>query len=147
LHIKDYTDGKVIGRHFSCLYTPEERSAGRPTKSLETVQREGKYESEGWHVRGDGSRFFASVVIDAIRCDDGEILGFAKITRDITNGAQRRRPLRESEGHFRLRVNGVRTMRSTCSTPMASSRVGCRSRAIRRYTADEIEDRFGGNAA
>ncbi|HMJ28970.1 MAG TPA: PAS domain S-box protein, partial [Xanthobacteraceae bacterium] len=105
--IKGYTAGDIVGRHFSLFYTPEERAAGMPAKSLATATREGKYETEGWRVRKDGTRFFASVVIDAIRGDQGEILGFAKVTRDITERRKSEEALRESERHFRLLVSGV----------------------------------------
>ena len=105
--IKGYTAGDIVGRHFSLFYTPEERAAGMPAKALATATREGKYEAEGWRVRKDGTRFFASVVIDAIRGDQGEILGFAKVTRDITERRKSEEALRESERHFRLLVSGV----------------------------------------
>jgi PAS domain S-box-containing protein len=82
--IKGYSAAEVIGQHFSLFYPEADRDAGLPAEALETAAREGKYESEGWRVRKDGSRFFAAAVIDAIRNDAGELLGFAKITRDIT---------------------------------------------------------------
>jgi PAS domain S-box-containing protein len=81
--IKGYTEGEIIGSHFSRFYTPEDAAAGVPFRGLETARREGRFEAEGWRVRRDGSRFFAHVVIDAIY-QDGELVGFAKITRDIT---------------------------------------------------------------
>ncbi|MDR7009661.1 hybrid sensor histidine kinase/response regulator [Paraburkholderia strydomiana] len=81
--IKGYTEGEIIGSHFSRFYTPEDVRAGVPFRGLETARREGRFEAEGWRVRRDGSRFFAHVVIDAIY-EDGELVGFAKITRDIT---------------------------------------------------------------
>jgi len=81
--IKGYTEGEIIGSHFSRFYTPEDVGAGVPFRGLETARREGRFEAEGWRVRRDGSRFFAHVIIDAIY-EDGELVGFAKITRDIT---------------------------------------------------------------
>lgn len=81
--IKGYRAGEIIGRHFSAFYTPEDRKAGKPQHSLATALREGRFEAEGWRVRKDGSHFLASVVIDAIY-ENGELIGFAKITRDIT---------------------------------------------------------------
>jgi PAS domain S-box-containing protein len=86
--IKGYTDEQIIGKHFSCFYTPEDAAAGVPQRGLETATREGRWEAEGWRVRRDGSRFWAHVVIDAIRDEDGELIGFAKITRDITERRQ-----------------------------------------------------------
>src|SRR3982751_4896969 len=82
--IKGYTADEIIGQHFSSFYTEEDHTAGLPKKVLETARREGKFEGEGWRVRKDGSRFWASVVVDAIKDDSGEVIGFAKITRDMT---------------------------------------------------------------
>jgi PAS domain S-box-containing protein len=82
--IKGYTPAEIVGRHFSEFYTPEDREKGLPARALETAAREGKFESEGWRLRKDGSRFWSHVIIDPIRNDQGEIHGFAKITRDIT---------------------------------------------------------------
>ncbi|CAG9196450.1 Histidine kinase [Paraburkholderia sabiae] len=86
--IKGYTDEQIIGSHFSCFYTPEDAAAGVPKRGLETAAREGRWEAEGWRVRRDGSRFWAHVVIDAIRDESGTLIGFAKITRDITERRQ-----------------------------------------------------------
>ena len=82
---KGYTSGEIIGQHFSRFYTEQDREAGVPARALELAKREGKFEAEGWRVRKDGSCFWAYVVIDAIRHpSSGEIVGFAKITRDLT---------------------------------------------------------------
>jgi PAS domain S-box-containing protein len=82
--IKGYTPEEIVGQHFSRFYTEEDRAAGAPAEALAIAQREGRFEKEGWRVRKDGSRFWASVVVDPIRSADGTLLGFAKITRDIT---------------------------------------------------------------
>ena len=82
--IKGYSAEEIVGRHFRQFYTEEDRAAGVPERALAVAAREGKFEAQGWRVRKDGSRFYASVVIDAIRNDAGELVGFAKITRDIT---------------------------------------------------------------
>jgi PAS domain S-box-containing protein len=82
---KGYQASEIIGRHFSRFYTAEDQRAGLPARALETSAREGKFESEGWRVRKDGSRFWAHVVIDPIREPSGKLIGFAKITRDITD--------------------------------------------------------------
>ncbi len=82
--IKGYSSDDIIGQHFSRFYTEEDRVAGKPMHGLHAAAREGRYEAEGWRVRKDGSRFWASVVIDAIHDDAGRLLGFAKITRDMT---------------------------------------------------------------
>jgi PAS domain S-box-containing protein len=91
--IKGYSAEEIIGSHFSKFYTDEDRRAGEPQKTLETVEREGRLEKEGWRVRKDGSRFWANVVIDAIRDDDGKLIGYAKITRDITERRETQRQL------------------------------------------------------
>jgi PAS domain S-box-containing protein len=82
--IKGYTPDEIIGEHFSRFYTPEDRARGEPARALETARRNGSFEKEGWRVRRDGSRFWASVVVDPVRNERGEIIGFAKITRDIS---------------------------------------------------------------
>jgi PAS domain S-box-containing protein len=82
---KGYTETEIVGEHFSRFYTEEDRETGLPRHALETALGEGRFEQEGWRVRKDGSRFWAHVVIDPIRDDDGALLGFAKVTRDITD--------------------------------------------------------------
>jgi PAS domain S-box-containing protein len=82
--IKGYAAGEIIGRHFSCFYTEEDRQRGVPQRVLATALRTGKYEAEGWRVRKSGERFWASVVLDAIHDETGTHIGFAKITRDLT---------------------------------------------------------------
>ena len=83
-HIKGYGAEEIIGEHFRRFYSGEDRAKGAPERALAVAAAEGKYEAQGWRVRKDGSRFYASVLIDAIRNDAGELVGFAKITRDIT---------------------------------------------------------------
>lgn len=91
--IKGYRSEEIIGRHFSTFYTEEDRLNGLPQQALAIASRDGRFEKEGWRQRKDGSRFWASVVIDAIRDDFGEIIGFAKITRDITEKLETQRAL------------------------------------------------------
>ncbi|HBO1215132.1 TPA: PAS domain S-box protein [Pseudomonas aeruginosa] len=91
--IKGYLPEEVIGQHFSCFYTPEDREAGEPARGLAAAEREGRFEKEGWRVRKDGSRFWANVVIDPIRDSDGRLIGFAKVTRDITHRIEAEREL------------------------------------------------------
>ncbi len=81
--IKGYSEKEVVGSHFSRFYTPEDIAAGVPFRGLEAARRDGRFEAEGWRVRRDGTRFWAHVVIDAIR-ENGELVGFAKVTRDVT---------------------------------------------------------------
>ncbi|RLP28369.1 PAS domain S-box protein [Mesorhizobium sp. YM1C-6-2] len=91
--IKGYEPEEIIGEHFSRFYTEEDRAAGAPARTLETAKKEGRFISEGWRVRKNGERFRASVVIDAIRDDQGRPIGFAKITRDITEKEAAQRDL------------------------------------------------------
>lgn len=95
--IKGYPGQEIIGRNFSTFYTEEERDAGAPTRALEIAARTGKLEAEGWRVRKDGTQFWASTVIDAIRDDQGELVGFAKITRDLTEKRTIEEQLRQSQ--------------------------------------------------
>jgi PAS domain S-box-containing protein len=86
--IKGYSADEIIGQSFSKFYTPEDQAKGEPQWALDVAARRGSIEREGWRVRKDGSRFWASVVIDAITDPSGEIVGFAKITRDVTERRQ-----------------------------------------------------------
>jgi PAS domain S-box-containing protein len=95
--IKGYAESEIIGRHFSQFYTEEDLATNLPQRALETAAREGKFEAEGWRLRKDGTRFWASVVIDPIRNDMGELIGFAKITRDITERRKTQEALEEAQ--------------------------------------------------
>ena len=104
---KGYAADEIIGEHFSRFYTEEDLATGLPAKALATAAREGKFEAEGWRVRKDGSRFWAHVVIDPIRNSRGELTGFAKVTRDLTQRKKAQEALRRTEEQFRLLVQGV----------------------------------------
>ena len=104
--IKGYRATDIVGEHFSKFYTPEDRDAGRPAKSLEIAATHGRFEAEGWRLRKDGSRFMASVVITPIYEGD-RLIGFAKIIRDITERQLAQQALIESERQFRMLVSGV----------------------------------------
>ncbi|WP_448118898.1 PAS domain S-box protein [Pseudomonas serbica] len=94
--IKGYLPEEVIGQHFSMFYTPEDQAAGLPAWALEIATREGRFENKGWRVRKDGTRFLAHVVVDPIRGDTGTLLGFAKITRDITEATEAQQALEQT---------------------------------------------------
>jgi PAS domain S-box-containing protein len=104
---KGYDESEIIGENFSRFYTVEDRKARLPQRALETAAREGRFENEGWRVRKDGSQFWAYVIIDPIRDSSGRLIGFAKVTRDLTERRNAETTLRESEEQFRLLVQGV----------------------------------------
>jgi PAS domain S-box-containing protein len=105
--IKGFQTEEIVGRHFSLFYTEEDREAGLPATVLETARREGKFEGEGWRVRKDGTRFWASVVVDRINDKNGKLIGFAKITRDMTEKREAEHALLQAEQRFRILVQGV----------------------------------------
>ena len=94
--IKGYRTEEIVGQHFSRFYTEEDRAANAPQQSLESAARDGRYEAQAWRVRKDGSRFLANVVIDALKDDSGRLIGFAKITRDVTERVRAARELEEA---------------------------------------------------
>ncbi|HEY4135340.1 MAG TPA: PAS domain S-box protein [Alphaproteobacteria bacterium] len=104
---KGYAPDEIVGQHFSRFYTEEDRKSGLPQRVLDSAVRSGKFEGQGWRVRKDGTRFWASVAIDPIRAPSGELLGFAKITRDLTERKAAEDSLKKSEEQFRLLVQGV----------------------------------------
>src|SRR5438270_12528282 len=95
--IKSYTAEEIVGHHFSQFYAEEDQQQQLPQKALETARRTGKYEAEGWRVRKDGTRFWANVVIDAIYDGTGRLIGFAKITRDLTERRAAEEQLRRAQ--------------------------------------------------
>ena len=94
--IKGYTEDEIVGEHFSRFYTPEDRERGEPAKALATALRDGKYEREAWRMRKDGTLFWASVVLDPIFDESGRHVGFAKVTRDITDRKRAQEELEET---------------------------------------------------
>jgi PAS domain S-box-containing protein len=94
--IKGYTQEEIVGRHFSCFYSEEDRRRGVPDRALAAAAERGRFEGEGWRIRKDGSRFWASVVISAIHDDDGALIGFAKVTRDQTEAHEAQKTLEQT---------------------------------------------------
>jgi PAS domain S-box-containing protein len=102
--IKRYSAEEIIGKHFSQFYTPEDAEAGLPAKVLEIAATTGHFEGEGWRVRKDGSRFWSSVVITPLRDESGEIVGYSKITRDVTDRMRLQEKIQQHADQLELRV-------------------------------------------
>src|SRR5271156_4264419 len=95
--LKGYTEQEIVGEHFSRFYTNEDRQAGLPQRALATAEREGKFEGQGWRIRKDGTRFWAQFVVDPIRDGSQRIVGFAKVTRDLSERQAAETALRSEE--------------------------------------------------
>jgi PAS domain S-box-containing protein len=104
---KGYEASEILGQHFSRFYPPEDREAGLPERALRTAATEGRFEHEGWRLRKDGTRFWAHVIIDPILSPEGVLIGYAKVTRDLTERKAAMDELRQSEERFRFLVEGV----------------------------------------
>ena len=137
--IKGYAPHEIIGKHFSVFYPPERVAEGFPDYELRSAAAAGRFEDEGWRIRKDGSRFWASVIITALRDDDGELIGFAKVTRDLSERRAAEEALRQSEERFRLIVQTIRDYAIFMLDPtghIATWNAG--AERIKGYTADEI---------
>jgi len=97
---KGYRSEEIIGHSFTCFYVPEDIESGKPARELSIATKEGRYEEEGWRVPKDGSRFWANVVITALRDAEGKLVGFGKVTRDVTERKRADEQLRRSEAHL-----------------------------------------------
>ena len=136
--IKGYSHDEIVGKHFGLFYTPEDRAAGMPARALETARRAGKFDAEGWRVRKDGTRFLASVLIDPLY-ENGALIGYAKITRDVTERQSAQSALQDSERHFQLLVSGVTDYALYMLDPMGQvSSWNAGGQRIKGYTPEEI---------
>ena len=136
--IKGYAAGEIVGQHFSRFYPPEDAAAGKPARVLAEAARAGRFEEEGWRVRKDGSRFWASVVVTALRDGAGALRGFAKVTRDLTARrraeAERRRRAAAEEA-ARLRAEFLSVAAHELKTPLTALH-GMAQLTLRRYARD-----------
>jgi PAS domain S-box-containing protein len=138
-YIKGYSADEIIGCHFSVFYPPDTVKQGLPQTELRGAMMQGRYEDEGWRIRKDGSRFWANVIITAVRNASGHLIGFSKITRDLTERRRHEADLRRSEERFRLLVDGVTEyaiMMLDSEGFVTSWNVG--SERIKGYKAQEI---------
>ena len=137
--LKGYTAKEIIGRHFSIFYPPEDVARGKTTWELEIAQREGRFEDEGWRIRKDGTRFWANVVITALFDQSGTLVGFGKVTRDLTERRRAEEELRDSEERNRLIIQSVKDYAIFMLDPtghIATWNEG--ARRIKGYEAKEI---------
>ena len=157
-HIKGYAADEIIGEHMSRFYTEADRAAGAPGHALQCAAESGRYEAEAWRMRKDGSLFWANVVIDAIRDETGELVGFAKITRDITERrdaqielqrahdrlaqAQKMEAIGQLTGGVAHDFNNL-LMVVSGQAQMLRSRLGDDPRALRALDAIEVSARRG----
>jgi len=93
--LKGYRSNEIIGKHFSTFYTPEDSASGKTERELEIAAREGRFEDEGWRIRKDGSKFWANVIITALRDESGKVIGFGKVTRDLSERKQAEEQIRQ----------------------------------------------------
>ncbi|HSJ06942.1 MAG TPA: PAS domain S-box protein [Longimicrobiales bacterium] len=139
---KGWTAEEAIGLHFSTFYTPEDVAAGKPDADLREAAGRGSFEDEGWRVRRNGERFWASIVISALRDENGELVGFAKVTRDLTERRQQEERLRVTEERFRLLVQSVRDYAIFMLDPLGHVMTwNDGAQRIKGYAADEIVGR------
>ncbi len=139
--LKGFTADEVLGKHFSLLYAPGDVGAGKPELALAVAEREGRYAEESWRRRKDGSRFWASVVVTALKDADGRLIGYAKVTRDLTRQKLAKEALRTSEsqlaGMIELSLDAIISVGEDQRVVLFNKG----AEAIFGFTADEIRGR------
>jgi PAS domain S-box-containing protein len=139
--IKGYPAQEIVGRHFAVFFTPEDVRTGKPDAELRAATEQGSSEDEGWRVRRDGTRFFASVVITALRGPDGALRGFAKITRDLTErrrGEEARRSLAEAREAVRSRDDFLAVASHELRTPLTCVQLVTQSLARQTHEGEPV---------
>jgi PAS domain S-box-containing protein len=137
--LKGYAAEEIVGQHFSRFYTPEDVATGLPAHAPMLAREQGKFESEGWRVRKDGTRFWTSVHIEPVLAASGRLIGYAKITRDLSRVRLSEQALHASEQRFRLLVEGVRDYAIYMLDPMGRvTNWNAGAQLIKGYTAHEI---------
>lgn len=137
--LKGYTAGEIIGKHLSVFYTAEDRASDKPARELREAIATGRAEDEGWRVRKDGTLFWASVLITAVRSASGELLGFAKVTRDLTERRRAEQELRDSEERLRLMIASVKDYAIFMLDPTGHITTwNAGAERIKGYTAEQI---------
>lgn len=138
--IKGYTALEIIGRNFSCFFTEEDRREGRPQQELQSTAEQGRFEAEAWRVRKDGSRFWANVVMTAIKDEGGNLIGFVKVTRDFTERMRAQEDLKRANNVLAAQVK----QREAAEQKLAASERSLRELSLRLLrTQDEERRRIG----
>jgi PAS domain S-box-containing protein len=157
--IKGYTAEEIVGKHFSCFYPQEAIEAGWPELELQSATAHGRFEDEGWRLRKDGSKLWANVIITRLRDDNGDLKGFSKITRDLTERMRKESELREREVRFRRLFESAKdgilildssTGRITEANPFMTELLGCSTDELigkQLWEIGLLKDREGSEAA
>jgi two-component system, cell cycle sensor histidine kinase and response regulator CckA len=143
--IKGYRPEEILGRHFSIFYPEPESRRGEPNRALDLALTQGRFESEGWRVRKDGSKFWATVVMTPVKDPSGRLLGFCKVTRDTTDRKRTEQALRKSEERYRLFFDS-NLAASVVFTPLGEV-LGCNPAFIRMFGFTSVDDALQVNIA
>jgi PAS domain S-box-containing protein len=138
--IKGYQEAEILGAHFSRFFSPEDLAADKPARELEIAAQEGRFEDEAWRVRKDGSRFWASVIVNAVRDASGQLVGFAKVTRDLTDRRKReqeRLRLAQAREGVRLRDEFLSIASHELKTPLTALQLQLQGILDQRTLVDE----------
>jgi diguanylate cyclase (GGDEF)-like protein/PAS domain S-box-containing protein len=135
---KGYPADEIVGQHFSRFYTQDDQALGLPTAALKAAARAGRHEAEGWRVRKDGSRFWAHVFVTAMRNDEGDLIGFAKVTHDVTEKRNVEIELKASEARYRLLADHISDTVIISDLDTTRRYVSSASKELLGYSAEEL---------